>query len=147
MARSPNRGPGNENFRGSYTPEVQKIIRRRGGYGAFPGKVRFKDAETGEVIYSNEDIAWLAKSIMNIEKNSNNDDWKFQDATCSQCKKTRIARLDGIYKEGWRCTSCWTNNLPLDIPEGETGEKIKELLAKIIELDSNTGKENKDGKS
>jgi hypothetical protein len=114
---------------------LNRIQNAKGGVG-MPGIVNIYEGEPGKspLVWSNADIAWLAKSV--FQNNGNNAFKRMFDVVCFDCKKQGDVRsFEQVFIHGWNC-SCGRKYEPLPHPKDE--EQLSRLLAQ------NNWKENKD---
>ena len=107
----------------AYNPNIQKILGAKGGT-AFPGVVNITDGDTGELMYSNKDIAWFAKSIFQAHVVP-----QIIIAKCPICGADRQATPEQIFKTGCKCFANYEHEIiPLGEPKDE--EEMRSMLIK-----------------
>lgn len=109
------------NHKARYTPAIQKIMKEKGGT-AFPGIVNIR-GDKGEILWSNKDIAWLAKSVFQNYKLKDS-----VDVSCRTCKKEDCRFVHQVFGTGWTCLGCGQTHEPLPEPIDEADMK------RIIEI-------------
>jgi hypothetical protein len=131
----------NRQQRESQLGKVGQAAQRKYGGAAWAGAVNVKDPDTGETLYSNKDVVDMAKwnlarggqaaSEYDIIASANRKDidefekkYWLEEVTCPHCKSRITHYYENIYEKGWRCWSCWQDNLPIAYPEGQE-ERIK----------------------
>jgi hypothetical protein len=95
--------------------DYQRIMNRTGG-NAFPGLVNFYDADTGETLYNNKDIAWMAKSVFQGNGRISPPNISVY---CTGCNAKEVHSFEQVFSCGWRCSSCELENSSVAPPKDE----------------------------